>query len=152
MFTGWFKLANGAAAQKIWSKCSEDANNREYAFRIKPSGQAAWTVSRDGTIKTEITRTGVLSTGVWYFACVYHDSVNNEIGISLNNEAFTTSPYTFGVNIGPADFVIGGDADGSYLLEGAVDAVHFWKRLLMPSEISDMYNNGDGRQIPPFGP
>jgi hypothetical protein len=152
MFTGWFKLENGAVAQKVWCKCSEDTNEREYLLRIKSSGQVAWSVSRNGTIKTELTYPNVLSTDVWYFVCVYHDSVGNELGISVDNGTFTTVSYSFGVYTGSADFVISGEADGNYLFEGAVDAVHFWKRLLETSEISEMYNGGDGRQIPPFGP
>lgn len=152
MFTGWVYLHNGPTTYNIWSKWHEGTNDREYLFRMKPSGQLGWGVSRNGIIRTEVTYTTVLSTFTWYFVCVYHDSVNNQIGISVNNGSFTTLAHTTGVFTSPSSFTMSGDHDVLSPFDGCIDAVHFWKRILSPGEITEMYNGGSGKQIPPFGP
>lgn len=147
-FTGWLRAHANSSNYKIWGKWDESTNDREYMLRIKVNGQLMWGVSKDGISRFEVSGP-TLEVDVWHFICCYHDSVNNELGLGVNM-SFTTRAYTLGVHTGPADFTVSGDADLNEPFEGDVEAVHFWKRMLTPTECAYMWNDANGRQIPPF--
>jgi hypothetical protein len=78
---------------------------------------------------------------------VYHDSVNNLVGISIDGAAFQTSAWSGGSFDSNGSFVMGRQAlTGSNKLDGLMDE---WQcRKASPPTIDDvewMYNSGDGR-------
>jgi len=150
MFTGWIKVDNWDQECRFWGKWDEGASEREYLLRAKADGKLIWTVSKDGNGKKEAKHSTALSANTWYFVCVYHDAVNDELGVSINNGTFATESHADGVYVGSADFTISGDAELKRPMDGAIDAVHFWKRILSTDEITYMYNSSNGRQVPPF--
>lgn len=93
---------------------------------------------------------GAASTATWYFIVVWHDSVNNEIGISVNGTVNTQS-HSIGANAGTSDFEIGSSVSQGLYWDGLIDEVGFWKRTLTSQERSDLYNGGDGLAYEDFG-
>lgn len=93
------------------------------------------------------TTFGAPATATNYFVVCYHDSVNNEIGISVNNGAFDTTATT-GV---PADttarFGVGvySWSQSSGFLNGQIDQLELRKEKMTASQISYLYNDGSGR-------
>jgi hypothetical protein len=92
-------------------------------------------------------RTAVVSPNTWYFFVAWHDSVNNQTGIQLDAASPTMISYSGGVQDTPTQFVLGGrsDAGAAAFLNGRLDEVGFWKRVLTASERGALYNNGAGR-------
>lgn len=88
-----------------------------------------------------------LTLNQWNFVVVYHDSVNDLIGIQINNGIAKTKA-TAGVapTAGSTRFFIG--SSGSDGLTGYIDEVGYWKRLLTTAEKTYLYNSGGGRQYP----
>lgn len=87
---------------------------------------------------------GSPSTGVWYFVCGWHDSVNDQLGIQVNNGTANTVSHTAGVFDGTGDFTISGLEFSNYW-DGLIDEVGFWKKVLTAGEKTFLYNSGSGR-------
>jgi len=95
---------------------------------------------------------GAPSTGTWYHIVCWHDSVNNEVGIVINNGTPDTTSYSSGFTDGTGTFAIGAYEwfSGFYTgyFDGLIDEVGFWKKVLSSSEISSLYNSGNGLAYP----
>lgn len=102
-------------------------------------------VSQDGTNFTIVTADnfGSPPTATWTHIYVYHNSVTNEIGISVNNGAANTAAHTTGAFNGPSAFQIGRRVDGIAPLNGRVDEGQFWKKVLTTDEQTEIYTNPD---------
>lgn len=91
-----------------------------------------------------------LTANTWYFVFVYHDSVNNKIGFSLNNAvpsetAFTANPAHV---LSSAPFRIGANGSAAATLDGRIDEVGKWNRVLTSTERGQLYNSGNGVTYP----
>lgn len=83
--------------------------------------------------------------GEWNLICIYHDSVNNLVGISVNGAAFTTAATTGVISDLGVQFGIGVDGAVSHW-DGRLARAGFWKnRVLTQADALSLYNNGDGR-------
>lgn len=108
-----------------------------FRFRVS-TGTASVTVD-DSTL-------GAPATGTWYFIVAWHDSVNNQIGISTNAGTAVTAAHSTGVQSAALPFEIGRDAgDTTRDFNGLIDEVALWKRVLSGAERTELYNSGNGR-------
>ncbi len=87
---------------------------------------------------------GAASTGTWYLVVAWHDSVTNTINIQVNNGTVDSTSYTAGSYDSSGTFRIGGQAHTAYFMDGRIDGVAIWNRILTSSERSDLYNAGAG--------
>lgn len=86
------------------------------------------------------------SAGSWYAVNAYHQA-GVRVGISINNGAFDTSAYTGGSYRPVAlPLTIGkwSNFNGARM-NGLIDEVGFWGRLLSTTERQWLYNSGAGR-------
>jgi len=91
---------------------------------------------------------GALSTGVWYHINAYHDSVNNQIGVSVNNGTVDTANYAGGCRDSASPIVVGQQGGVAYW-DGRIDNLHIWKnRILTADERTALWNNSNGREYP----
>lgn len=127
------KASTGATEYILWWNYVTD----RYVFTVG-DGSATTSVAANGF--------GTPSTGEWYFLFAYHDPFTNEIGISINGGVPNTAPHSTDIQDGTQPFRIGlgfGPAFGHYM-DGLIDEVGLWKRVLPPQEIAALYNNGLG--------
>lgn len=123
-----------------------DADDLEFDLNYNDALNAfQWRVSSGNGFAnlTGVTSTSA-SNGTWYFVVAWHDSVNNVIGISVNNATPVTAGYTHGSYDSAAPFRIGGYSDYNQYWDGLIAGVGFWKRVLTASERRALYNNGSG--------
>lgn len=154
----WVKLESKAQGGGIVAKWLTGENEYilfyselgdRFAFGVSPDGSAATVVSANNL--------GSPSTGVWYLVHAWHDATANEIGIAINAGTPDTAAHSTGVRDGTAELWIGGnpDAPGLNELDGVLDEIAFWKRLLTSEERTSLYNGGAGRSYSditnPFG-
>jgi hypothetical protein len=87
---------------------------------------------------------GEASTATWYHIVAWHDSVNDQIGLSINAGTPNTSTNNVGVNAGAGNLQIGAASVQSLYWDGLIDQVAFWKRVLTSDERTALYNSGNG--------
>lgn len=87
---------------------------------------------------------GSPSTGTCYFVVGWHDSVNDVIGIQVNNGTANTVAHTAGVFDGTGDFTISG-FEFSNFWDGLLDEMGVARKVLTTGEKDFLWNGGSGR-------
>ena len=105
-------------------------------------------VSANGSSNVFITNSHAISAGTWYFFVAWHDSVANTINLSINNNTPATLSHAAGVFNGAATFSLDRNEEGLAWLNGRLDSVSIWKRVLTPTERTQLYNAGNGLDYP----
>lgn len=149
--SAWVKLAAKGAYRMIVAKDLYNTSREYWVNYIPTFDRFAFQVTSDGTDATQIAvyadALGSPSTGTWYFIVVCHDSVNNAIKIQVNNGTINSAGTAAGVYSGAAQFMLGANSDfgtPSNFMDGMIDEVGFWKRVLTAGEITQLYNGGAG--------
>ncbi|MEX2143233.1 MAG: LamG-like jellyroll fold domain-containing protein [Anaerolineales bacterium] len=116
-------------------------------FVVANAGNAPRFRVGNGSAYANVTANTSLTAGSWYHIVAWHDSVNDEIGISVNGGAPVTQAYSSGGQDTSGNLVVGAslinNTPGNYF-DGVIDEVGFWKRVLSPQEIAALYNIGNG--------
>lgn len=125
----------------------DNGTDREYGIWLSNNVVEFYVFDSGGNYVPQLASTfGALSTDTWYFIATWHDSVTNTINIQINNGTVDTRSHTLGVRDQAADFRIGRQAD-TYM-DGYIDAVGFWKRVLTADERTALFNSGSGVEYP----
>jgi len=144
---GWFKATTLPTFDFV-SKDIETGSDREYLVGYNGSRMRFGVFSAAGAFTQIVANTfGALSTGTWYHVAAWHDSVNNILGISVNGTSDTVS-YSSGIRDAAARFAIGSRGANANRLDGLVDEIGLWKRMLTPTERANIYNSGSGLAYP----
>ena len=92
--------------------------------------------------------------GIWYhYTFTHKDQVNNiyENGVLIASDTTTTGHINHGVTNWPT---IGANKYNSTSIQepfqGAIDMVNIWTKELSASEVTDLYNSGNGKQYPNY--
>ena len=99
-----------------------------------------------GPVQVAADALGSPSTSTWYFVCAWHDSIANTINIQVNNGTINTAAHSAGVQDSNSVFRLGEISDN--YLNGRLDGVGVWKRVLTQSERAYLYNYGSGNDYP----
>jgi len=149
--TSWVRFDDVSGFQTILGKWK--LNQAEYIVEIN-GGQWVFAVSPDGTHENEtlLIVPWSLVAGQWYFVAAWHDEGEDTLNLQINNGEINSLAYSSGVYDGNAEFEIGKHNLGLTAgLEGRVDEVGIWKRLLTEEERDTIYNSSVGCSYP-FAP
>ena len=147
----WVNLESKPASQMtLVSKWAGATNNREYDLLYDNTTDAfQLIVSPDGTSNTTTVTArnfGSASTNTWYFVTAWHDSANNQIGISINDGTSNTTTHLNGSYDGTGSTIlgaiVGAGGTATDFLDGRQDEVRIYKRLLSTSERTRLYEFG----------
>ncbi len=146
-FFGWVKfnaITSGAGVLSDWI-------GSDLSWVVSTNGtQLYFKVSVNGTTTAAtVTSAVTLATGVFYFFMVWHDSVANEIVISVNNETPVRTAHSGGMNT--SEIINFGVGDGVFFpyLNGALDGIGYFKGGVPTlADIAYLYNFGAGRNDP----
>lgn len=154
-FTGgiWIKpesLPTTGLAGYYMSKWNYTDSKREYVVGFNydlDSNSLLFMISADGTTTIRTTSAVACSAGNWYFVVFWHDSINNLIGISVNDETPVTTSHSTGCLNSDSPFRIGanGNPTAGNFADGVVDEAFLYRRLLTADERAWLYNSGNGR-------
>jgi len=147
----WVYLSSKATQMGIITKWPTGGTGVYFIDYLNSSDRFRFRVTKDGgTSATAIAdNLGAPSTGTWYFIVCTFDGTN--LSIQVNNGTADTATLA-GTTVDPDN------ADPFYLgrfsgttpnyLDGYVDEVGFWKRLLDSEEKARLYNSGSGITYP----
>jgi len=149
----WAFLDTNANNMQILSKWQSTADQREYNINYNTgTDRIRTTMTPDGTAGAAVVVSGdnfgAPPTSTWIFIVVWHDATANTINIQINNGTVNSTAHTTGVFDSTARFSIGAlDTDGAHW-DGRVDAVGFWRRVLLSAEKTELYDLGSGLEHP----
>lgn len=145
----WVYLDTKGAVRDIIGKWNS-VGQREYILLYNNTGDRfEFFVSGNGT-SGQVTVVGAStfgspSTATWYLVIAWHDSVNDQIGISVDAGAADTAAHTTGSFDSTTTFGIGYRAEGTSYMNGRIDEAGFWKKVLTSGERTELYNGGSGK-------
>jgi hypothetical protein len=153
----WVKLESNVAMDFV-SKFISTGDQREFrlGYAINTANRFQWILSSAGTSATTVTTTangfGTPTLGVWYHIVAWHDTTNNEHGISVNSGTPNTTSDSNGVFDSTSPFQLGWIGVGTTTyFDGCMCEVGFWKRVLTSTERGQLYNSGSGLPYSMFG-
>lgn len=118
------------------------ATNLEYALYVSDANRPVFALA-NATINN-VTWGSSLSISTWYFLVGWHDSVANTNNVVVDAGTPVSNSYSGGVHDTAVAFAIGSDTVAGRYVNGRVDEVGFWKRVLTSQERTDLYNAGAG--------
>lgn len=140
--SAWVYLTTKANTMALVAK--DDGSNKEYSLIYNQASDRF--VFQVATEIVAANTFGSPATGTWYHVLCYEDVTGEVIGIRVNNGA-TDEFGTGGVfaQSGTAQFRLGArDSGAPIYLDGRVDSVSVWERLLTADESTALYCNGLG--------
>lgn len=93
---------------------------------------------------------GSPSAATWYFIVAWQDVTGNSVNIQVNDGTVDTATRSGTPGTGASAFQLGAFASAGLPLpvDGLIDEVGFWKRILTAQERTDLYNAGNGFAYP----
>lgn len=148
----------GSWTISFWAKYLKANNTGTVGFISKDAGGSrAFHIQRNVTSKDiEVMLNGGTLHNViadadipddtWHHIVIVKDTVLNTVTGWINNVEKSTVSIPAGDITGGASFVIGGInfSGPGEILDGAIDEVGIWNRLLNSTEIGNLYNSGAG--------
>lgn len=154
----WVKLTTKTTTQQIVTKFGASITNRcEYALLYVPSATDRFefiisTNNAGGTLTAVANNFGAPSIGVWYFICAWWDQTAGTVNISVNNGTANSTSGPKAIGSTGAAFMVGWreTLPSNESLDGYVDELGLWRRVLTTAEKSQLYRGGLGVTHPRF--
>jgi len=129
---------------------SGTASTLDYIFQIQTDSFMYFYIGQGGTFKAiKATTFGTLSINTWYFVIGTYDEAANIGSISINDGTVDQTTGITTINNTGNDFYIGRWAhSGGRYVNGRVDEVAFWNKIIDATEITALYNSGSGITYP----
>lgn len=156
-FAVWVKLESKTANGAIFSVWTDNGATRGFNLIYDSSTDRFVATFRKGTTAVYTTvsadNLGAPSTDTWYLIHLWHDSVANEIGISVNAGTADIISESDGINVsGVVPFTVGAKQKGGppgasfeWYFDGLIDDLVVLRGYILDStERSAHYNSGTG--------
>lgn len=102
-------------------------------------------VFNSGTTANSVLSHSTVSSGQWYFFTLWHDNIANKIYQQINDGTIVETTLSITPHDGTSPFRIGCQQTNTICLDGRVDEVAIWHRVLTSEERTYLYNSGNGR-------
>lgn len=151
---GWFRLYTTNTLQSVVG---------QFDSSVATSHRLAWESTSGYMLMAQLNTNSIcrisagntaMQTNVWHFFVYWYDSPGRKFAMQVwggNYSGATNSTPTAGtVSDAGAPFQIGRTfySGSSYLIDGEIDELGFWKRVLTEAEKATLYNSGSGRAYP----
>jgi hypothetical protein len=119
-----------------------DDNHTVLDYRLTYNPGTGFRFRADATTYVD---SGAVSANAWHTVIGWHDSVNNTINIQVDNGTVNTTAYSGGATDTSYPLTMGAYSYGAAYLDGRMDEVALYKRVLTAGERSWLYNSGAAR-------
>lgn len=148
---GWVYMHSISSSQIIMIKgpaLAGNVNLREFniSYNSSPSDRFVFRVG-NGSASSIVTANalGAVSTNTWYFIVAWYDGATGNIYIRINNGS-SDSVASSGSYNSTYPLIVGAFSDPASSLDGRLDEVAIYKRVLTSDEQTWLYNSGAGRE------
>lgn len=151
-FAGWFKLYLTNGFYYLLSK--EGTSQYEYSLTYDNStDRITWRIwsncAGSGNRDVVASNFGSPGTNSANFIVMWFDTTNNVVGVSVNDGTpNTTSTTNFPCASTSTFYLCTVSFTGTPSINGYVDEVGYWSRVLTSAERTELYNSGAGKTYP----
>lgn len=147
----WIKIGNTATAHDFMAKFVSPEPH--FLFQYSTIGNSLGIIFYDDAFGQLFSiSTTAISQDVWYFVALTHNATTKIVSLALNNNPDTTFVFDYtGSNLSNPQnvFKLFEDTNGPQASRNAtIDSFGIWNRVLNESELSFLYNNGNGVNQP----
>jgi hypothetical protein len=136
----WVYL-DSKGSSRVFAGKDAVANNREWYLRYDVNTDRLHFHTADSSGDINADSLGSPATFTWYLVVAWRDVATGTIHIQVNNGLVDSQSYgTSGMVPTTAAFEIGRQGNNSNFMDGRIDDVGFWKRILTAQERADLYN------------
>ncbi len=144
--SSWVYLTNKATSQSIVSKgTANSTGGLEYLLWYRLGTDSINLTISDGANSTLFNSGLTLNAGAWYFVSAWYDGSAHTLNVQINNGTISSTSWTFGSQDTAGAFYIGADPSIANFMNGNVDNVTYYKKVLSAGERTALYNNGSGQ-------
>jgi lysophospholipase L1-like esterase len=153
----WVYLATLPTTNGIFDLVTkvESGTVRDYRLFVKNTSGTTqfqfYIANGSGTVSGIAVATPALSSGKWYHVLAWHDSVNNLVCLQIDNSTIYSTPTTGAPGASYSTVRLGTTGLGGSNLNGKLDEIGFWKRILTIEEKNYLYGVADSFPFK-FGP
>lgn len=144
---GWINLSSLGGLRTLIAKGASNGANKdfEYALEYENGTNKFYFGIGNGATYGEVANT-TPSANAWYFLLAWYDSSSDMIYLQVNDGAPASASYAGGSHNGTQPMTLSklGAYNGGFV-NGSIDEVFIYKRLLAADERSWLYNSGNGR-------
>lgn len=146
----WFLIdASTGTTQMLVAKDDSGAGDREWRLQYRDgTTNIRWAVNDGENFTTVETAESSVSLDTWHFVVAWHDAANDQIGVQIDNGSKSTAAFSGGSTNTNSDVTVSQDSSNAAELNGDIDEISYWKRLLTDDEVSTLYNEGSGLEYP----
>jgi len=141
----WINADSITANRRVFDM-KEASQNR--GIRAYFNGTSLVTNVYDDTTSSSVTTTGITTSAGWQHLVITSNSTGDLIVYIDNTNKGTDS--TGGAMVAPTDgkllYICQSGSSGDYF-DGLMDEVGIWNRALSSTEVTSLYNSGDGMQL-----
>jgi phosphodiesterase/alkaline phosphatase D-like protein len=147
--SAWVYLVNKSASVNMIAAKEDPTGVGEYGLYYSlGSDRFKFAVYSSGNPTVLANSLGSPSAGTWYFVVATHDGSAHTNTIRINDTYQDSIAAADAASDTAATFNIGYFPKFNYYSDSRIDSVGFWKRVLTPTEITELYNSGNGLEYP----
>ncbi len=145
----WVNLASKTTYRPFVSKSSSSTNkDMEYSLYYDQGADRFHLTVGNGVSAGEVNGLSSPSLSTWYYIVAWHDSTLNTVNIQVNDGSINVAAWTGGSFDGSGLLRIGDWNGLVYFMDGLIDEVSIWRRLLTIAERTQLYGGGNGLSYP----
>jgi Concanavalin A-like lectin/glucanases superfamily/Chaperone of endosialidase len=144
-FAFWY-LLDAALTSGAGLLCKGDSNAATtLEYEILYSSPLLYNRMSNGSSQASATVTAPTATATWHFVVGWFDQSTLTMSLQVNNGTPGSAANTFGSYTTARDLQVGRrDVTSAITMNGRIDNVMFWKRVLTAQERADLWNGGAG--------
>ena len=145
----WFKTSTVSGNQMIFSNLMYNGGARKGYYIALVGGAVEVMLANQPSSTQLIATTSVISINTWYNIVLVRES--GVVKIYLNGTLLITDTNAISLSYITTTPSIGAYTNGVTTIwhfNGIVDALNVWQKSLTQSEITELYNSGNGKQYP----
>lgn len=143
----WFKSESNQSAQDVVAKDQSTGNQRSYIMRVNSTGNTlGFFASTDGSDFPGGTQSVTITNGVFIMLTVVYDASAGTSELFADGSSIGSVTNGSSIFDSTADFTIGISNEGTAgsKTDGVLNQVCVWSKKLTSTEVSDLYNSGNG--------
>jgi hypothetical protein len=145
---GWVYPLDRSAVYMMVSKDDNSGSAREYALGVNTDGSITAQVFNGATSTSTLAGVaGAIAINTWSLVLVWWDPADAKLHGTVNNGTVSISGTTGTPAVSGASLRLGARGNPSLLLNGNLDQIGVWPRLLSAAERAYLYAGGNGRQL-----